>query len=369
MDSRYIDLAEVLIGFSTKVKKGENVLIHAYEVPDAIVVALIRAIRKRKAKPFVLFQKDVVFRELIKEGTAEEFSLTSTLERSRMKKMDAYLALRGSNNIFELSDILSSKMVEFQKIMKPVQDWKVEKTRWVVLRWPNAAMAQLSMKSTEAFEDLFFKVCTLDYARMAPGMNVLKKLMEKTDRVHIKGPNVDLSFSIKGIPAIPCWGQFNIPDGEIFTAPVKNSIEGYIAFNTPTVYQGFSFDNIRFEFRKGKIVKASASDSKKLSKILNSDKGARYTGEFAIGVNPHILEPMRDILFDEKIAGSFHLTPGQAYKEADNGNRSQVHWDLVCIQRPEYGGGEIYFDNTLIRKNGLFVPKSLQKLNPKYLLG
>jgi aminopeptidase len=254
--------------------------------------------------------------------------------------------------------------------MRKVQNHRVEKTKWVVLRWPTSAMAQQAMMSTEAFEDFYFRVCTLDYSRMTPGMAAMKKLMEKTDRVHIKGPGTDLRFSIKGIGAIPCGGLRNIPDGEIFTAPVRDSVEGTIAYNCPSVYQGVNFDQLKFTFKGGQIVEASCNgDNRRLNAILDSDAGARYVGEFAIGFNPHILQPMRDTLFDEKIAGSFHFTPGQAYETADNGNRSQVHWDIVCIQRPEYGGGEIWFDDVLIRKNGRFVPPSLQKLNPPYLLG
>jgi aminopeptidase len=230
-------------------------------------------------------------------------------------------------------------------------------------------MAQQAGMSSEAFEDFFFRVCTLDYARMIPGMAALKKLMEKTDRVHIKGPGTDLKFSIKGIGAIPCGGGHNIPDGEVFTAPVKDSVEGHITFNAPTVYQGVSFDNVHLAFSKGKIVEATANNSERLNQVLDSDAGARYIGEFSFGFNPHILHPMRDILFDEKIAGSFHFTPGQAYEIADNGNRSQVHWDLVNIQRPEYGGGEIWLDGKLVRKDGLFLPKALQSLNPDRLLG
>jgi aminopeptidase len=193
--------------------------------------------------------------------------------------------------------------------------------------------------------------------------------MDKTDRVEIKGPGIDLRFSIKGIGAVSCGGTHNIPDGEVFSCPVKNSVEGEITFNAPTIYQGTSFERIRLVFEKGKIVEATGTNTQRLNEILDSDAGARYIGEFAIGFNPHIQEPMHDILFDEKIAGSFHFTPGQAYQEADNGNRSQVHWDMVCIQRPDYGGGEIYFDGKLIRRDGLFVPAALKKLDPDYLLG
>lgn len=368
MDPRYNELAKVLTQFSIKLKAGEKVLIDAQDVPEDIVIAIVRAARECGASPLVMIQKARITRELLKGGSAKEYEAWSEVELERMKKMDAYIALRGSNNIFESSDVGAERMAEAMKAMKPVQDWRVNKTKWVVLRWPTPSMAQQAQKSTEAFEDFYFKVCTLDYARMVPGMAALKSLMEKTDKVRIKGVGTDLSFSIKGIPAISCGGQFNIPDGEVFTAPVKNSINGEISYNAPTVYEGCSFENVRFVFKDGKIVEASSNNTERLNKILDSDEGARYVGEFAIAFNPHIMEPMRDILFDEKIAGSFHFTPGQAYEDADNGNRSRVHWDLVSIQRPEYGGGEIWFDDKLIRKDGIFVIEELKKLNPEYLL-
>jgi aminopeptidase len=254
------------------------------------------------------------------------------------------------------------------KILKPVQEYRVNKTKWVLIRWPSPSMAQQAGLSTEAFEDFFFRVCTFDYSRYGAGMKALTALMNKTDRVHIKGPGTDLRFSIKGIGAVPCGGLRNIPDGEVFSCPVKDSVEGTISYNAPTVYLGTAFDNIKLTFKAGRIVEATSNNTKRLNEILDTDAGSRYIGEFAIGFNPHILQPMRDILFDEKIAGSFHFTPGQAYEVGGNGNKSAVHWDMVCIQRPEYGGGEIWFDGKLIRKDGLFVPKSLQKLNPDQLL-
>lgn len=369
MDLRYHELAKVLTGFSTRLKAGEKVLIDARDVPEEMVIALIRAARELGAIVFVKLQHDRIVRELFKGGVLKEYEAWCEVELEQMKKMDAYIALRGGHNIFECSDVPSAQMAAALKALKPVQDWRVNKTKWVVLRWPTASMAQQAQKSTEAFEDFYFKVCTLDYSRMVPGMAALKDLMEKTDKVHIKGPGTDLSFSIKGIPAMGCGGELNIPDGEVFTAPVKDSVNGEISYNAPTVYEGCSFENVRFVFKNGKIVEATANNTERLNKILDSDGGARYIGEFAIGFNPYILEPMRDILFDEKIAGSFHFTPGQAYEWADNGNRSRVHWDLVSIQRQEYGGGEIYFDGQLIRKDGVFVAEALKKLNPDYLLG
>jgi len=368
-DPRFSELAEGLCGYSTNLKKGEKVLIDAFDIPEGMVIALVRAARARGALPFVQIHRARINRELMLGAEADQYAISSEVELMRMQKMDAYIALRGSENVFEASDIPSSKVQLVSRLMKPVLDHRVDKTKWVVLRWPTSSMAQQAAMSTEAFEDFYFKVCTLDYARMKPGMKALADLMTKTDQVQIKGPGTDLRFSIKGIGARECGGLRNIPDGEVFSCPVKDSVEGVIQYNAPTVYLGTSFDNIRLVFKKGKIVEATSSNTKRLNEILDSDAGARYVGEFALGFNPHILEPMRDILFDEKIAGSFHFTPGQAYEGVGNGNKSQVHWDMVCIQRPEYGGGEIWFDGKLVRKDGLFVPKSLHKLNPGYLLG
>jgi len=369
IDSRFTQLAQGICGFSTALKKGERVLIDAFDIPDAMVIALVRAARERGAHPYVQIHRARITREMMLGAVEEQFAPSAEVELLRMQKMDAYIALRGSDNIFEASDVPSDRVKLVSRLMKPVLDHRVDKTKWVVLRWPTSSMAQQAAMSTEKFEDFYFKVCTLDYSRMSPGMKALSDLMKKTDKVQIKGPGTDLSFSIKGIGARECGGLRNIPDGEVFSCPVKDSVEGVVQYNAPTVYLGSSFDNIRLVFRKGRVVEATSNNTKRLNEILDSDPGARYIGEFALGFNPHILEPMRDILFDEKIAGSFHFTPGQAYEDCGNGNKSQVHWDMVCIQRPEYGGGEIWFDGKLIRKDGLFVPKSLHKLNPAYLLG
>ena len=244
----------------------------------------------------------------------------------------------------------------------------MEHTKWVVLRYPNSAMAQMAEMSTEAFEDFYFKVCNLDYAKMSRAMDGLIELMSRTDRVRITGEGTDLSFSISGLPAIKCDGHRNIPDGEVFTAPVRDSVNGRITFNTPSKYQGFTYENVTLEFRDGRIVNASANDTERINKLLDTDEGARYVGEFALGFNPYIEKPMKDTLFDEKIKGSFHFTPGSCYDECSNGNKSAIHWDLVCIQRPEYGGGEIWFDDVLVRKDGVFVLKELEPLNPEKLI-
>jgi aminopeptidase len=367
-DSRFAKLADVLTGFSCELKKDERALIDAFDVPDQFVVALVRAVRARGALPYVNIQRARITRELLKGAVAEQYQVTADVELTRMQKMQAYIAVRGSDNIFETSDVPSDRVQMVARTLKPVTDYRVNKTKWVVLRWPSPAMAQQAGMSTEAFEDFFFRVCTFDYSRYGPGMKALEELMNRTDRVELKGPGTDLRFSIKGIGAEACGGLRNIPDGEVFSCPVRDSVEGTVSYNAPTVYLGTAFDNIKLTFRKGRVVEATSNNTKRLNEILDTDEGARYIGEFALGFNPHIREPMRDILFDEKIAGSFHFTPGQAYERAGNGNKSAVHWDMVCIQRPEYGGGEIWFDGKLIRRDGLFVPPALKKLNPDQLL-
>jgi len=368
-DPRYDKLATVLVEYSTRLKRNETVLIETFDVPDEMAIALVRATRKAGAIPFAQVHRARLSRELALDATERQLNLTAIHELARMKKMDAYIAVRGSHNITELSDVPPEQMKLVAKKMRPVIDWRVKKTKWVVLRWPSPSMAQLAGMSTEAFEDFYFDVCTLDYRKLQSGMKTLKALMDKTDRVEIKGPGTDLRFSIKGIGSVICGGDRNIPDGEVFSCPVKDSVQGHVLFNAPSIYQGTGFDSIRLEFKDGKIVKATSNNSEKLNKILDSDPGARYIGEFSLGFNPFVLHPMRDILFDEKIDGSFHLTPGNAYEIADNGNCSEVHWDMVMIQRPDYGGGEVWFDGEVIRRDGRFVPEDLQALNPEHLQG
>ncbi len=366
-DPRYQKLARLLVEYSTQLKKGDHVLLDVIDVPDEFSVELIRAARAAGATPVVEVRHTRINREILRDTTPQHARLMCDLDLARMKKMQAYIAIRGSANASENADVASDRMALYSRITRPVLNYRVSKTRWCVLRWPSPSMAQAAGMSTEAFENLYFDVCTLNYRKMARAMGPLERRMKKADQVRIKSPGTDLAFSIKGIGAKMCKGDRNIPDGEVFSCPIKDSINGCIQFNTPSLYSGTKFANVCLEFKAGKIVKATGNNTQRLNEILDTDAGARYTGEFALGFNPYILNPMCDILFDEKIAGSLHLTPGQAYDECDNGNRSAVHWDMVLIQRPEWGGGEVWFDGELIRKNGMFVPQDLKPLNPANL--
>lgn len=370
MDSRIKLLASNLINYSCKVEKGEKVLIHYIgDSTKLLAKELVNEVYKAGGIPFLDTTDVRLQRELLLQASQEQLELMASWDCLRMNTMDCYIGIRGSDNVSELSDVPSDKMGLYDKYYStPVHhDIRVPKTKWVVLRYPNNAMAQLANTSLDAFEKFYFDVCTLDYSKMSLAMDPLVELMNRTDKVRIVGEGTDLTFSIKDIPTIKCAGELNIPDGEIFTAPVKTSINGKITYNTPSIFQGFTYENICFEFKDGKIINATANDTTRINAVLDIDEGARYIGEFAIGVNPYILKPMKDTLFDEKIMGSIHLTPGNCYDEAYNGNKSDIHWDLVYIQTPEYGGGEIYFDDVLIRRDGLFVLPELLNLNPKNL--
>jgi len=370
LDQRINQLAKLLIRYSTALQPGEKVLIETVDDALPLAKALVEEAYKANAIPFLSHKHSQMSHALLKGASAEQLALIGQWEAERMRSMDAYIAIRATANMCEMADILPTQMQLYQKHwIKPVHlDIRVQNTKWCVLRYPSPSMAQQANMSTEAFDNFFFAVCTLDYAKMAQAMDPLIDLLNRTDKVALIGPNTDLVFSIKGIPAIKCSGLRNIPDGEVYTAPVKNSIYGVLNYNTPALYQGVTYENIRLEFSEGKIIKATANDSEKINNILDTDPGSRFIGEFALGLNPHINEPLKDTLFDEKISGSFHFTPGNAYNKAFNGNQSAIHWDLVCIQTPKYGGGEIWFDDVLVRKDGRFTLPELQGLNPENLV-
>ena len=370
-DSRIEKLASNLLNHSINLQKGEKILIEIIGT-DAIPLGkeLIKQSESIDALPFFNIIDYQIMREMLKNATEEQIQVYAKYDLQRMKDMDAYIGIRASTNTAELNGISKEKMELYNKYYTlPVHfEERVKHTKWCILRYPNSSMAQMSNMNTEEFEDFYFNVCTIDYEKMSKAMDPLVNLMNKTKKVHIIGEGTDLTFSIEGIPAEKYMGTFNIPDGEVATAPVKTSVNGYITYNTETRYNGILFNNIKFEFKNGKIVKAISNKTKELNEILDTDEGSRYIGEFALGLNPYIEKPIGDTLFDEKIKGSFHFTPGDSLEESDNGNRSSIHWDIVNIQTPEYGGGEIWFDGVLVRKDGIFVLDELKALNPENLI-
>ena len=368
-DVRYEKLADILVNYSVKLKSGEKILIENIGCETALTKEILKKVYAVGGVPFLTIKNHELLRVLLSECSAEQMEETASFEIARMKQMQAYIGIRAGNNVSEMGAVPPEKMkIYMECYSKPLHsDLRVGKTRWCVLRYPNHSMAQLAGMATDEFEDFYFKVCNLDYGKMSRAMDSLAELMAKTDRVTITGPGTDLTFSMKGLPAIKCSGERNIPDGEVFSAPVRDSVNGRITYNAPAVYQGVTFENISLEFKDGRIVKASANDTARINGIFDTDEGARYVGEFSFGLNPFIENPMKDTLFDEKIKGSIHFTPGSCYDKCNNGNKSAIHWDLVLIQRPEYGGGEIRFDDVLVRKDGLFTVEELKCLNPENL--
>jgi aminopeptidase len=372
-DPRHERLARVLVDHSTKIKKGDVAIVQGIGLetyPLARTVA--RAVISAGGIPLLKIEETDAVRDLVMECNEGQLGKLGSLLLEEMKRAQVYIGIRGSRNVYELAEVPSDRLKEYNRhILQPVHlEQRVKHTRWCVLRYPNAAMAQLASQPTDAFEDYYFDVCTIDYAHMAEAVRPLHDLMLKTDQVRITSPGTDLRFSIGGIGVVPCAGEKNIPDGECFTAPVRDSIEGTVTFNTPTLYEGRAFERIRLRFEGGKAVEAEdgGGNTEELNRILDRDEGARYAGEWAIAFNPMIRKPMRDILFDEKIGGSWHLALGQAYEETQNGNTSAIHWDLIQIQTPDHGGGTLELDGRVVRKDGLFVVPELEGLNPKSFL-
>jgi len=363
-DPRIAQFAEILVDYSTRVKKGDVVLINAAGFEAAPLVKELYALCLKRGAKYVeySFSNPEIDRQFYNLANRQQLEHFPQHKLDFYKTLTVYIGISAGENSMVMANARQQAVVAYQKLTKPLIDQRVKHTRWMVTRYPTHAAAQEAKMSLEEYEDYLFSACCIDWNAESKKQEKLKKLMDRTKKVRIVAPDTDIVFSIDGLPGIKCDGRFNMPDGEVFTAPVRDSVQGHIAYNCPSIYQGKEYNGVRFDFKDGKIVKAVAEGglSAALNKILDTDEGARYIGEFALGINPGIRQPMRNILFDEKIFGSIHLTPGQAYDECDNGNRSAVHWDLVRI----LNDGEIWFDDMLIQKNGRFVHKDLLQLNP-----
>jgi aminopeptidase len=363
-DPRIARFAEILVDYSTRVKKGDVVLINAAGFEAAPLVKELYALCLKRGAKYVEygFSNPEIDRQFYNLATRQQLEHFPQHKLDFYKTLTVYIGISAGENSMVMANARQQAMVAYQKLTKPLIDQRVKHTRWLVTRYPTHAAAQEAKMSLEEYEDFLFSACCVDWNSESKKQDKLKKLMDRSKEVRIVAPDTDLRFSIKGLPGVKCDGRYNMPDGEVFTAPVRDSVQGHITYNCPSIYQGKEYNGVRFEFKDGKIVKASAEGdmTAPLNKILDTDEGARFIGEFSLGINPGIRQPMRNILFDEKIFGSIHFTPGQAYDECDNGNRSAVHWDLVKILH----NGEIWFDNQMIQKNGRFVHKDLLVLNP-----
>lgn len=364
------ELAKKIVCYSCDVKEKEKVAIQIIgDNVKPLVLEIISVLNDVGASVEIINREPSITAEIIKGITLEKAKEMAARDKEIIENADVCIMLKSIENENVMTEVPIDKKDIYAKFYRQVIDSAIlETTRWISLRYPNKTMALNAGMSLSEYEDYFFEVCNIDYNVLSVAMDYLVELMTKSSTVKIVGPNTNIIFSIAGMPVHKCDGFTNLPDGEVYTAPIRDSINGYIKYNVSSIYRGTHFDGISFTFANGKIIEAQCDNSDNmtaLSEILNADDGARFVGEFALGVNPFITHPTKDILFDEKIAGSFHLTPGFSYKDAFNGNESAIHWDLVCIQTEEYGGGEIYFDDVLIRKDGKFLLDELGVLNPK----
>ncbi len=365
MDEKLRELARTIASYSIDVKKGEKVLIttQSLETRD-FVIYLIDEITKLGGIPFVNVVDQRINSKLLEVTTDNRIDLVKKYSEFEVDTFDSFIHIKYRVNDYENKNISKEITKKMGRALMKTQDVRVNKRKWVLLNYPSELDSYKAKMPIDDFKKYALDVMTVDYRKLSNMIKPLKELMDKTDKVRIVSPGTDITFSIKGMKSVPCCGDKNIPDGELYSAPVKTSVNGKITYNTPSPYQGEIYTGVCLEFKDGKIIKATCNeDNEKLNEIFNSDEGARYIGEFSLGFNPKILYPMGDILYDEKILGSLHFTPGRAYKDCYNGNDSMIHWDMVLIQRSDYGGGEIYFDDILIRKDGKFVLEELKLLN------
>ncbi len=365
MNKKLEELSSTIVNYSLEVKENEKVLITCQtEEPKPLVKELIKKIYENNAVPTVKII-DHEISALEKElANQSKIKLLKEIGKFEVDNYDCFINIRYTTNEYEHNKVDKEITKKIGSALEQIDNIRINKRRWVLLNYPSRLDAYKAGMKTDDYFNYAIDVMNYDYFKMYNNIKPLKDLMEKTDNVRIIAPDTDITFSIKGMNVIPCCGKCNIPDGEIYTAPIKTSVNGIITYNTKSPYQGNVYNKVSLRFKDGKIIEAKCDgDNEKLNDIFNTDDGARYIGEFAIGVNPLIKHPMGDILFDEKIIGSIHFTPGRAYEDAFNGNTSSIHWDLVLIQREDYGGGEIYFDHKLIRKDGKFVIDELKQLN------
>lgn len=358
-------LAQKLLRFSVNLQPGENILIQLSGLNGiGLVRALAQEARAIGAHPFFNIQDTETQRILLEAGDATYWERQANVDGlPLMKQMHAFIGIRASLNIYESADVTKAANKAYaEKYLHPVHfEQRVKQTKWCILRYPSEAFAMNAKMPTSRFTEYFYDACLLDYSQLKEAMLPLEEMLRAGKEIHMKGEGTDIRFSIEGQNWVPCYGTHNIPDGELFSAPLLHSVNGHIRY-APSVYQGKPFEFVELHVKDGVVVDFDSSNNAALRDILDTDEGARRFGEFSFGTNPVIESPMYDILFDEKIYGSNHLTLGQDYDEAANGNKSAIHWDLVCI------GADVYLDGVLIRNGREFVHPKLVGLNPSALL-
>lgn len=366
IDPRVTKQAEILVNYSTKVKKGDRVLIVSdwlarpltLEVYKACILAGAEEIRVNfEVDEQVISRSYNEFAEIFfRNAKPHQIKAFPKIGDEELKNIDCWIRLYAKGNTRGFSNIDSKIISERAKIVRPLIDQRVLKTRWVITNFPTEAQAQeADMSLSEYEEHVFSAINEVDWRKKFKEQEKLAELLSKTKKVRIIGPETDITLGKTGRKAVNAGGENNIPDGEVFTSVVENLADGFITYTYPAVYLGKEFHKVRLEFKNGRVIKAIAEKGEKdLNRILDVDYGARTIGELGIGNNYAIKKFTKDILFDEKIGGSIHLALGQGYKETGSKNESALHWDMIRDLRI---GGELWFDDRLVQKNGKWLIK------------
>lgn len=351
MDDRWRKLGDLLVNYSLEVKKGEKVLIVMEEVNSyPAACGTYEAVIKAGAYPQIVFRSEKLNHILTKFGSAEQIEWVPEMESYGMEWADVYIGLRGAANPSECWDVSASALSKLRQTLGKLSSLRWQKTRWCLVRIPYVTLAQQGGIDEDALEEMFFGACFLDWPQISKKWNDCARILGKGKHVRILGKKTDLSFSIEGRKWSVDDGHINMPGGEISTAPVENTVEGYIYFDSPAVFGGKIIHDITLCWKMGKLVEVTASKNEDFLKaVLNTDPGASRIGEFAIGTNPGLKYMCGDILLDEKISGTIHIAMGRAYPDVGGTNQSAIHWDIIKDLRDE---GEIYLDGELIFKNG-----------------
>jgi len=353
VDERIQKIATLLIDYSTKVKEGDRVQIRTDALGRELALELYKCALLRGAYPWLRTELPGSRYVFYKYANDAQLGFFPDYELAEIKNTDVYISIGAPSNLKELSSIDPARIGARMKALKTISDWRVEKTRWVIFYYPTEALAQEADMPLQEFEDFVFNSCLIDWKELSKKLQRLKEAVDSTDKVKILSPNTRLEFSVKGRNSVAANGDKNMPDGELFTSVVEQSVNGYIGFDIPAIWQGNVVEDVTLNFEQGRITNAKASKNQAfLEKILETDEGSKRIGEFGIGFNYNITKSVKTILFDEKIDGTIHLALGRGYKETLSQNESAIHWDMVKDLRKD---GEVYFDGKLRMKNGKWL--------------
>ena len=350
-DKRWKQLGEVLVHYSAEVKSGGRIMIAMGELESfPLVHAVYEAAIKAGAFPQVQFLSETLRRSVLKYGTSEQLRWVPEIEAYGMEWADVYFGLRGGHNLHEQWDIAGQRLSENQAAMGKVSTLRWAKTRWCLVRVPDADLAQQAETDLETLTDMFFDACLRDWPSESGRWHRWADRLNRVSEIRIVGQGTDLRFSVEGRKWIVADGKINMPDGEILTSPVAETVEGQISFELPGVLGGRLMRDIRLRWNKGQLVEARSSTNQDfLDAVVRSDPGASLIGEFAFGTNPGVTLFCKDILLDEKIGGTVHIALGRAYPECGGTNQSAIHWDII---KDTTRSGTVFADGEPVLRDG-----------------